>query len=183
MSRATLRIVAMLALASIVGLSCSQTGKSSADRLSPGDEAPRFSLPTLDGSKEVVSAKETYYAHATVLIFWSMDCPSCREALLECQQVSDAFSAQAVIFYGINFDIENTQGVRAFIKGENITIPHLRDRGQRTTKEYKALDYTFSVFVIDRDGKIVLAQYDHPPDLAEALTEALDKTLPGGGRR
>jgi peroxiredoxin len=183
MSRGILKTVAVLALVPIVALTCSQSGKSSSDRLSRGDEAPRFSLPMLDGSREVVSAKEIHNAHATVLIFWSMACPSCREALLECQQVYDAFGHQAAVFYGINFDIENIQGVRAFIKGENITIPHLWDRGQRTTKEYKALDYTFSVFVIDREGKVVLAQYDHPPDLARVLTETLRKTLPDGGQK
>lgn len=183
MTRATLRTFAMLTLIPIVALSCSQSGKSSTDRMSPGDYAPRFSLPMLDGGKEVVSAKEVHNAHATVFIFWSMACPSCREALLECQRVHDAFGRQAVVFYGINFDIENVQGVRAFIKGENITIPHLWDRGQRITKEFKALDYTFSVFVVDRDGKIVLAQYDHPPDLEEALTRALENTLPDGALR
>jgi peroxiredoxin len=92
--------------------------------------------------------------------------------------VYEDYSNTATVFYGINFDIEDTQGVRAFIKGERVTIPHLWDRGQRMTRDFKALDYTFSVFVIDREGKIVLAQYDHPPDLADILRESIESQFP-----
>jgi peroxiredoxin len=172
----------LLALIAIVALSCSQSGKSSEDRLNPGERAPLFSLPRLDGNEEVVAAKVIYDAWATVVIFWSMNCPSCRDALLECQEVYDKYSNKSTAFFGINYDVENTQGVRAFLKGEGVTIPHFWDRGQRTTMAYKALDYTFSVFVLDRDGTIVLAQYDHPPDLVEVLSRVLDETLPGGGQ-
>lgn len=180
MRQITLKTVAVILMISIAGLSCSQSGQTSAGRLKAGDEAPLFSLPMLEGSEEVVMAKIIYNAWATVLIFWSMSCPSCREALVECQQVYDEFGHLSTAFYGINYDTENTQGVRAFLKGEGVTIPHLWDRGQRTTMAYKALDYTFSVFVIDREGEIILAQYDHPPDLVDVLRDTLSKTLPAG---
>jgi len=177
-----LRNVALIALVPLMALACSQAGKTPSDRLNPGDQVPLGSLPELDGNREVVLAKQVHDAYATVFIFWSMTCPSCREALLECQKVYEEYGRTSVVFYGINFDIENTQGVRAFLKGEGVTLPHLWDRGQRMTREYKALDYTFSAFVIDSDGVIVLAQYDHPPDLADILREAINKQLPSGAR-
>ena len=175
-----IRAIGLLALIAVVAVGCSQSGKSSEDRLSEGDKAPLFSLPEIDGNKEVVAAKVIYDARATVIIFWSMACPNCRDALLECQQVYDEYSLKSTAFFGINYDTENVQGVRAFLKGEEVTIPHYWDRGQRTTRAYKALDYTFSVFVLDRNGTVVLAQYDHPPDLVEVLSEAIDEILPGG---
>jgi peroxiredoxin len=178
MRKSNLLAIGLVLIIPLMALNCSQSGKSAPDRLVAGDTAPLFSLPMLEGNEEVVVAKVFYNAYATVLIFWSMDCPSCREALLECQKVYDEYQNTSTAFYGINYDMENTQGVRAFLKGENVTIPHLWDRGQRTTKEYKALDYTFSVFVVNREGVIVLAQYDHPPDLADILRKAIDKTFP-----
>jgi len=178
--RTALRTVGLLALIPIVALNCSQSGKTSEDRLNPGDKAPLFSLPTVDGNEEVVAAKVIYDAWATVLIFWSMTCPSCKDALLECQEVYDEFGHTSIAFFGINYDTENVQGVWAFLKGEDVTIPHLWDRGQRTTKAYRAFDYTFSVFVIGREGTIILAQYDHPPDLVDILSETLAEALPGG---
>jgi len=177
-SIAIIALASVMALVSAMALSCSQSGMSSADRLRPGDAAPLTSLPELDGNKEVVLPKEVHDAYASVLIFWSMTCPSCKEALLDCQKVYEDYSNTATVFYGINFDIEDTQGVRAFIKGERVTIPHLWDRGQRMTRDFKALDYTFSAFVIDREGKIVLAQYDHPPDLADILRESIEAQFP-----
>jgi hypothetical protein len=50
------------------------------------------------------------------------------------------------------------------------------------TRDYKALDYTFSAFVLDREGTLVLAQYDHPPDLVDKLREAINKQFPSGAR-
>jgi hypothetical protein len=44
-------------------------------------------------------------------------------------------------------------------------------------REYRALDYTFSVFVVNREGRVIMAQYDHPPDLALILAETLDEVL------
>ncbi len=177
MTTAIRRKIALAALIPVIALGCSQSGKSSAGRLRPGDDAPLGSLQRIDDNEEVVLAKVVHSARATVLIFWSMTCPSCREALLECQEVYDEYSNSAAAFFGVNYDIGNMQGVRAFLKGEGVTIPHLWDRGQRITKQYKALDYTFSVFVIDGEGNLVLAQYDHPPDLADILRSTLEKTL------
>jgi len=173
-------LIIAVALFSVIALSCSRPGMTSADRLRPGDPAPLGSLPELFGNEEMILTKQAHSAYATVLIFWSMSCPSCKEALIDCQKVYEDYSNTSTVFYGINFDIENTQGVRAFLKGEGITIPHLWDRGQRMTREYKALDYTFSAFVIDRDGKIVLAQYDHPPDIADILRESIEAQFPRG---
>ena len=83
----------------------------------------------------------------------------------------------AIRFIGINFDLENIQGVRAFLKGEGITFDNLWDNRGRVAKQYKAFDYTFSCFVVGRDGRLISVQYDHPPDLATILSETLDRVL------
>jgi hypothetical protein len=83
----------------------------------------------------------------------------------------------SMAFVGINFDEENIQGVKAFLKGENIKFVNLWDPRARVTRVYRALDYTFSVFVADRAGKLVLVQYDHPPDLAAMLAKTLDSLM------
>lgn len=180
MPKVSYKTIVIVALLSALALSCSKSGMTSGDRLGPGDPAPLGSLPELFGNKEMGLTKQVHDAYAAVFIFWSMSCPSCREALIDCQKVYEDYSNTATVFYGINFDIENTQGVRAFLKGEGITIPHLWDRGQRLTRQYKALDYTFSAFVVNREGKIVLAQYDHPPDIADILRESIEAQFPRG---
>ena len=80
-------------------------------------------------------------------------------------------------FVGIYSDRENTQGVRAFLKAEGIDFLTLWDSSARTARAYKAYDYTFSIFVVDRAGKVILVQYDHPPDLTVMLSQKLDEVL------
>ena len=147
------------------------------DRLQAGDTAPGFELPDLLTSEMYNFGKEVHTNRTTVVTLWSMACPSCRDALLEVQKAHDVYSSMGIVFVGVNFDVENLQGVRAFVKGEAIAFTTLWDQGRRVTRKYKALDYTFSVFVVDRDGVITLAQYDHPPDLYDVLAKTLDPVV------
>ncbi|HVP57723.1 MAG TPA: TlpA disulfide reductase family protein [bacterium] len=156
---------------------CAKAPVTGPERLQVGDIAPSFILTTVDGSDEIVSGKVIQDNLGMVVIFWSMTCPTCREALAACEGVYEQYGKMSMAFVGINFDQENLQGVRAFVKGENIKFPNVWDPGARITRAYRAFDYTFSVFVADKTGKLVLVQYDHPPDLAARLSKALDGLL------
>ena len=164
----------------LAALSCSGGASKSAksyDRLQAGDMAPKFALTDLLTNEMYDFGKEVHTNRTTVVTLWSMTCPSCRDALLEVQKAHDVYSTMGIAFVGVNFDVENLHGVRAFVKGEAIAFPTLWDQGRRVIRKYKALDYTFSVFVVDRDRVIVLAQYDHPPDLHDVLAKTLDPII------
>jgi peroxiredoxin len=170
-----LRLVAVLvAVAFTAGCAGSGAGIG---RIQKGETAPPFTLTDLESGAEINSFKTIQGHHATVITLWSMACPNCREALVDVQRVYEAYARKSVAFVGINFDLENIQGVRAFVKGEGIEFPTLWDKRRRVTRDFKALDYTFSIFVVDRTGTVVLAQYDHPPDLARILAKTLDDVL------
>ena len=172
-------VAAIVCLAMLVAAGCSGGASSAknADRLKVGDEAPLFTLTDLRTGETYNSGKEVYDIRATVIVFWSMACPVCRDALLEVEKVYDKYAPLGVRFVSVNFDIENLQGVRAFVEGEAIAFPTLMDQGRRVTREYKALDYSFSVFVVDARDLIMLAQYDHPPDLYDVLAKVLDSVV------
>ena len=114
-----------------------------------------------------------------VVVIWSMACPGCREALVDVDHVYRRYRDRnmPVALIGVNFDIENLQGTRAFLKGEDLAFPNVWDPRRRVTRDFRALDYTFSLFVIDNRGVVVLAQYDHPPDLGQLLSKTLDEML------
>lgn len=173
--RSHLLIVATVCL--LVG--CSPRSVKAPARLSPGEKAPTFILTNMLTSEEVVAGKLFYENNATVLVFWSMACPVCREALIEIDEVYRAYRGKAIAFLAINFDTENLQGVRALVKGEKLEMPALLDRRATVTKSYKAYDYTFSLFVVDRQGKLVLVEYDHAPDLKVRLQNLLDQIISG----
>ncbi len=147
------------------------------ERIQKGMVAQAFALPDIDTREEIHSAKIIQAHNATVIVIWSMACPACKDAMLDVQQAYEAYSPKSVAFLGVNFDHENIQGVRAFIKGEGIEFPILWDQRSQVARDFKALDYTFSVFVVDRMGSFVLTQYDHPPDLERLLSKTLDDVL------
>jgi len=156
---------------------CAKAPAKGPQRLMVGDTAPSFILTSISGSEQVISGKTIQSNSATVIIIWSMTCPTCREALAACEGVYERYNNLGMAFVGVNFDQENLQGVNAFIKGENIKFTNVWDPRARVTRAYRALDYTFSVFVVDGAGKLVLVQYDHPPDLAAMLAKALDSLM------
>jgi len=159
--------------------SCSKAPVKTSPRLSPGEQAPVFVLPNMLTAEEVTIGRVFYDNNATVLIFWSMACPVCREALLEMDQLSEEYRGKAIQFFAINFDVENLQGVKAFVKGENLKMPVLSDRRGIVTKSYKAYDYTFSLFVVNREGRLLMVQYDHTPDLKLRVGKLLDEIISG----
>ncbi len=168
-------VVVCLCLVMIVG--CAKGTSITAERLKVGDEAPDFILSDIFDPSETYSTRAIHQNNGTVIVIWSMACPDCREALLDVQRVKDEYAARAMAFIGVNFDRENIQGVRAFLKSESIGFTTLWDSSARTARDYKALDYTFSTFIADRNGRLVLAQYDHPPDLAVIIRAKLDEIL------
>jgi peroxiredoxin len=168
-------IALLLSLAIVAG--CAGGPTTGTQRLKAGDVAPNFTLPTLDGAGEVYLARIFQDNPATVIIVWSMACPTCRDALAQCEQVYRQYGSKGVAFLGVNFDIENIQGVRAFLKAEDVTFTGLWDPRTRLARGYRAADYTFSIFVVGRDWVLKWVQYDHPPDLAAQLSRAIDKAL------
>lgn len=170
-----LRLTALLMLLAVIS-GCAGGGKTS-ERIEEGMAVPPFALADISTRETISAAKVIQSHHATVITIWSMACPNCREALLDVKRVYEAYSPKSIGFLGINVDVENVQGVRALVKGEGIEFPVLWDNRRRVARDFRALDYTFSVFVVDRMGKFVLAQYDHPPDLERILAEKLDDIL------
>jgi peroxiredoxin len=159
-----------------LGAGCAGGG-AGIERIEKGMMAPPFVLSDLLSGEDINSSKVIQSNHATVIAVWSMACPNCTEALIDVQRVYEEYRPKSVAFLGVNFDLEDVQGVRAFLKGEGIEFPNVWDARRRVTREFKALDYTFSVFVVDQTGTVILAQYDHPPDLGQILAKTLDGVL------
>ena len=174
-----MRLATLLVLMAVVS-GCAGGGAgggAGGERIQKGMVAQAFALPDISTRESIHSAKTIQSNNATVIAIWSMACPNCREAMLDVQRVYEAYRPKSIAFLGVNFDVENIQGVRAFIKGEGIEFPILWDRRGVVTRAFKALDYNFSVFVVDRTGALVLVQYDHPPDLERLLSKTLDDVL------
>lgn len=145
--------------------------------LRPGEAAPAFVLPFLDGERKMRS-EEVFPAHdLTVLILWDSHCPHCLRTLVE----SGAFAARAdslgVGMLSINFDQEHMSAVRAFVKGEKLPFPVLWDADGKVARQYWIATYDFSLFLIDRKGIIRYVHYDRPDNIVRLLDAEGQKVL------
>jgi len=132
--------------------------------LKVSDRAPAFVLKSLDG-ENIWRSKKIFSGHPfTVLIFWDSYCLDCLKAVAACQKVYEQADSLGIELVSINFDDENLSDVRAFIKGEKIRFLVLSDRRKLVAKRYKAVEYDFSLFIVNCEGIIQHVCYDHPPE-------------------
>jgi peroxiredoxin len=149
-----------LALA-LVGLSLLPAGAAddalddllSAFQVTPlGDQVPEpFKLESLDG--KIVSLADVR-GRAAMLYFWESTCRYCaRELPSTIEQVHRELKDQGLVVLAINLG-ERRDLVATWVKSRGVTSTVLLDARGETLKSYQ-IAYTPTVFLVDRQGKLV----------------------------
>lgn len=138
-----------------------------------GMEAPDFTVEMFDGK----SIRLSDLRGKVVLVnFWATWCPPCREELTRVQtDIIDRFAGKDFVFLPISRG-EELQTVAAFRKRMGYTFPMGLDPDQRIFRRY-AKNYIPRNFLIDAEGKVVLASIGYDKAEFEHLIQAIDKTL------
>lgn len=112
-----------------------------------GQQAPPFSLPTLDGPEV---ALEAYRGRTVVLHFWASWCPPCREEWPAWETFASGLAAEDVVILVVNVE-EPPEVIRQFLGKESPFFPILLDSDGRVNAQYRvrALPMTF---LIDATG-------------------------------
>jgi peroxiredoxin Q/BCP len=136
-------------------------------RLSPGDTAPDFTLPTDDGSTVTLSALR---GRKVIVYFYpAAMTPGCTKQA--CDFTDSLSSLQAAGYDVLGISPDSPAKLAKFRDRDSLTITLLSDADRSVMKEYGAFGekklygktvegVLRSTFVVDEDGALTLAQYN-----------------------
>ncbi|WP_412541824.1 thioredoxin-dependent thiol peroxidase [Longispora sp. K20-0274] len=137
------------------------------DKLTPGDVAPDFTLPTADGGqlalKDLQGRKVVLYAYPAAMT------PGCTKQACDFRDSLASLQAQGYEVVGISPD--KPEKLAKFVERDAITFPLVSDVDKSVLNAYAAygekmnygkvsMGVIRSTFVIDEDGKIEHAFYN-----------------------
>jgi peroxiredoxin Q/BCP len=135
-------------------------------KLTPGDKAPRFTLPDQDGKK--VALKDFAGQRVVVYFYPKDDTPGCTKEACQFNDNLRAFTRAKVPVLGISAD--SAEKHRAFRSKYGLKFPLLTDAdhkvgeaygawGEKTLYGKKTIGVIRSTFLIGADGKIIRPWY------------------------
>lgn len=138
-----------------------------------GEQAPDFTVTMFDGEPVTLSSLR---GKVVLLNFWATWCPPCREELTHVQsQIIDRFKDKEFIFLPVSRG-ETREAVEAFRTQMGYTFPMGLDSDQKIYDLY-ASNYIPRNFLIDADGKVVLASIGYDDKEFAHLIATIEKTL------
>lgn len=136
-----------------------------------GMQAPDFTVKMFDGSELTLSKLK---GKVVLVNFWATWCPPCREELTRVQSdLIDRFADRAFVFLPISRGEEPTT-VADFRTKMNYTFPMGLD-AERTIYDQYASNYIPRNFLIDQQGKVVMATVGYEPEEFERLIAKIDE--------
>ena len=140
-----------------------------------GSMAPDFTVEMVSGEKITLSDLR---GKVVLLNFWATWCPPCREELKHVQaEIIDRFKGEEFVFIPVSRG-EDKSTVEGFRKSTGYGFPMGLDPEQNIYRLY-ASNYIPRNFLIDRDGKIVLASVGYDTDEFAELIKTIEKTING----
>lgn len=138
-----------------------------------GSMAPDFTVEMVSGEKITLSDLR---GKVVLLNFWATWCPPCREELKHVQtEIIDRFKGEEFVFIPVSRGEEKST-VEEFRKSTGYGFPMGLDPEQNIYRLY-ASNYIPRNFLIDRDGKVLLASVGYEPEEFDALLDAIEKAL------
>ncbi len=154
---------------------------AAAPRLSPGDKAPAFSLPTDDGSK--LSLEDLRGRKVVLYVYPAALTPGCTTEACGFRDNLDVFERAGYAVVGISPD--QPAKLAKFVERDGLTFPLLSDPDHAVLEAYGAwgekqnygrtyVGVIRSTIVVDPEGKVELAKYNVK---AKGHVASLRKTL------
>jgi cytochrome c biogenesis protein CcmG/thiol:disulfide interchange protein DsbE len=125
------------------------------DRREPGDPAPDFELPLLDGSGTLSS--DELRGSPTVVNFWASWCDPCRKEAPLLEKAWRDYRDDGVRFVGVNVQ-DTKQDAQAFVERFEISYPVVFDADQEVFGRMAQIEGLPQTFFIDDRWRFVAGE-------------------------
>lgn len=138
-----------------------------------GMQAPDFTVEMFDGSTQTLSALK---GKVVLVNFWATWCPPCREELKRVQQdLVERFAGEEFVFIPISRG-EERETVAAFREQMGYTFAMGLDP-ERKIYDLFASNFIPRNFLIDKEGKVLVASVGYEPEEFDALITKIEEEL------
>ena len=127
-------------------------------------------------SEKVLDIVKANKGKLVFINFFATWCPPCRQELTRVQkEIIDRFAGKPFVFLPVSRG-EKREAVEAFREKTGYTFPMGLDSA-RTVYDRYATDYIPRNFLIDKQGKVILATVGYDDEEFDALIRTIEKTL------
>lgn len=138
-----------------------------------GAVAPDFTVTMFDGDEVHLASLR---GKVVLLNFWATWCPPCREELKRVQSdIVERFAGREFVFLPVSRG-EERDAVAAFREQNGYTFPMGLDP-ERKIYDLFASNFIPRNFLIDKDGKVLVASVGYEPEEFDELLLAIEKAL------
>lgn len=137
-----------------------------------GKTAEDFTLTDVNGKSVSLSSLK---GNVVVLDFWGTWCHWCVKAMPKLQNVHEHFKGKNVVVLGISCNEREGANPKAFMKENKVTYNSLL-LGNEVANKYNVTGFP-TLFVIDKNGKIISSKSGFSDDMDKDLIELITKNL------
>ena len=137
--------------------------------------APDFILPDLAGKTTRLSDLR---GKVVIVNLWATWCTPCVAEMPTLETLWKKMAGRDLVLLAVNQD-EQTDGVRGWVDGQELTFPVLLDPRAQTAYAYRVTGYP-ETFVIDRQGRIVHHHVGYRDWSEPSIIAAIERLLTTG---
>ena len=139
----------------------------------PGESAPEFALPSIDGGSFRLSS---YSGRVVIVTFWGTFCRPCRDELRELNLLLVRHRDVIVLAVSLDDDDSN-ESVRKVAAQIHLSFPILRDPSGHVAFTYMKVAMTPFTAIVGRDGRLRAVHRGYSPSLPRLIEEEVQTAL------